>query len=478
MTSEDSVQVLGAESRVGDLVGEVDHADHPAAHPQRDDDARGGAVARALRPAQVRVVREVLDEQRLAVGGDAARNPVTRRDRTACRTAVCVPCACLTRRVRWERSKSISEASRAPASRTASSKTASMTSSHDSRGVSRSRMRLERSSSRVLRDSFSRSSALLSASAAMWQNAASSEVSASLSGVSITQSTPRALSPAKSGKTTSEPVPGGNPWPRDPRAVRGDGRRALEQRVLEQRAVGGEPRGGEQAGRRAECRAQAKAAGALVVHEEAGPAHVEQDRGGVQDHRVHLVRRALPGEVRPEGEQRGEQRRARALRGQVTIGGEDRLRGARRQFGGAGEQARAAEGEAADRAAHGVGGAGRVRGSGPRCRRHRRPARGSSRRAASRPRGPRPAPAPRSTAARRGSGRRSCDSPPRPVRGGARTTMRSVARLRGRTRSAGRVRGRRWRQAPCRLRRRSPETSRRAGRGTPEPAPSPWAREL
>ena len=30
---------------------------------------------------QARVVREVLDEQRPAVGGDAARNPVTRRDR-------------------------------------------------------------------------------------------------------------------------------------------------------------------------------------------------------------------------------------------------------------------------------------------------------------------------------------------------------------------------------------------------------------
>ena len=126
--------------------------------------------------------------------------------------------------------------------------------------------------------------------------------------------------------------------------------------MLEQRAVGGEPRGGEQAGRRAERRAQAKAARALVVHEEAGPAHVEQDRGGVQDHRVHLVRRALPGEVRPDGEQRGEQRRARALRGQLTIGGEERLRGARCQFGGADELARVAEGQAADGAAHGVGG--------------------------------------------------------------------------------------------------------------------------
>ena len=132
---------------------------------------------------------------------------------TACRTALCVPCARLTRRVRRARSNSISEPSRAPASRTASSKTASRTSSHDSRGVSLSRMRLERSSSRVLRDRFSRSSALLSARAAMWQNAVSSAVSASLSGVSITQSTPRALSPAKSGKTTREPVPGGNPCP-------------------------------------------------------------------------------------------------------------------------------------------------------------------------------------------------------------------------------------------------------------------------
>jgi len=121
------------------------------------------------------------------------------------------------------------------------------------------------------------------------------------------------------------------------------------------------------------------------------------------------ARRPLPGEIRPNGEQRSEQCRAFALRGQLTIGGEERLCGARCQLGGAGELAGVAEGQAADCPAHGVCGEIERAGQGLDVVDIG---------------GPRSAAVSRNTAARRGSGRRSCDSRQRPDRDGVRTAPR------------------------------------------------------
>ena len=137
----------------------------------------------------------------------------------------------------------------------------------------------------------------------------------------------------------------------EPCAPGDDGRRLPAHGGREQRAVHGEPPGGQMRRRRAEGRAQPEAPRALVADQQAGAAQIQEDRGGVQQRRADLEDIALAGELLAEGEQRREQRRARALRGEEPLAGEQRAGGAGGQIGGTLDQPRRRERQAAHGAA-------------------------------------------------------------------------------------------------------------------------------
>ena len=56
------------------LLGQVDHADDPIRDPDRHADEGAGAVLGGVRAREAGIARDVLDQDRLAVGGDLSRD--------------------------------------------------------------------------------------------------------------------------------------------------------------------------------------------------------------------------------------------------------------------------------------------------------------------------------------------------------------------------------------------------------------------